>query len=149
MGIATDLRDSVRTRMAAVLGVDFSELTNVTEIEKNAFKGANKRYGVVANEISEVLGSTCHLTVDQNFEMVLTNGYFSNVKASDSDKRGKALELQDLMFDIYKDLKTTKSGSPSLVMQTYNLNIQEPEYLEENHVVAIRATLTIKYRSLL
>lgn len=149
MGIATDLRDSVRTRMAAVLGPDFSELTNVTEIEKNAFKGANKRYGVVANEMNEVAGSTCHVTIDQEYEMVLTNGFFSNVKASDSDKRDKALELQDLMFDIYKDLKSSKSGRPDLVMHTFSLTIQEPEYLEENHVVAIRATLTIKYRSLL
>lgn len=149
MGTATDLRDSVQARMATVLGPDFSELANVTEPEKNVFKGANKRYGVVANEISEVLGVTKHLTVDQEFELTLTNGFFSNVKAGDLDKRNKTLELQDLMFEVYKDLKTTKAGRPDLVMHVLDLSISDPEFLEENHVVVITATLTIKYRSLL
>lgn len=149
MGLATDLVDSVKTRMSNFLGSGYSELTNVTEIEKNAFKGANQRYGVLALEANEVAGVTCFLTVDQQFELTLTNGYYSNVKASDEDKRTKTLELQDLMFDVYKDLKSNKAGRPDLVMHVLDLTIQDPEFLEENHVVAIKATLTIKYRSLL
>lgn len=146
MGTTTDLVTSVKARMAAVLGPDFSELYNLTEIEKNSFKGADKRYGVKANQADEVPGTTCHLTIDQEFEMTLTNGFYSNAKGSDEDKRTKTLELQDLMNDIYRDLKVNKAGRPDLVIHTLDLSIQEPEYLEENHVVVITATFTLKYR---
>lgn len=149
MGTVEQLRDSVEARMAAVAGSEYSLLGNMTEIEKNAFKGANNRYGVVPREMNEVDGTTCFLTIDQNFELVLTNGFFSNVTASDLDKRNKTIVLQDLMLDIYKDLKSSKAGRPDIVMHTLDLNIQDPEFLEEDHVVILRAIITIKYRSLL
>lgn len=149
MGTTTDLISSIKTRMITVLGPDFSELSNVTEIEKNSFKGSDKRYGVLANQADEVPGTTCHLTIDQEFEITLTNGFYSNVKASDLDKRTKTLELQDLIKEVYRDLKSSKAGRPDLVIHTLELSVQEPVFLEENHVVAITATFTLKYRYLL
>lgn len=149
MSTVTDLVTSIKSRMATVLGATYSELSNVTEIEKNAFKGADKRYGVMANQADEVEGTVCHLTVDQAFEITLTDGYFSNIKASDADKRAKTLALQDKISEVYRDIKTNKAGRPDLVIHTFGLSIAEPEFLEENHVVVVNATFTIKYRYLL
>jgi len=142
----TDLITGLETRLAFVLGAEYSPLTNVTEVEKNSFKNANKRYGVVARQASEVAGTLKHLTIDQVFQVTLTNGFSTSLTAGDANKREKTEELQDLVCEIYADLKSTKSGSPSVVIDTQDLEIAIPEFLEEDHVIALRFELTIKYR---
>jgi len=144
--IITDLKAGIETRVAAVLGVEFSPLTNVTELEKNNFTGANKRYGIWAKQASEVAGVLKFLTIDQVFEIVLTDGFATRANASDADKREKTLNLQDQVCEIYADLKGTKSGSPGTVIDTQDLEVSSPEFLEDDHVVAIRFEVTVKYR---
>ena len=149
MSDVTNLVASIKAQMATTLGASYSEIANLTEIEKNSFKGADKRYGVRATGADEVEGTLCHLTIDQEFEFTLTDGFYSNVKGSDTDKRAKTLALQDLATQVYTDIKANKAGRPDIVIHTFGLSKAEPEFLEENHVVVVTASFTIKYRNLL
>lgn len=147
MGAITDLQGTIESRIGTLLGPTYSLLSNVTEVEKNSFKGANKRYGVVADDANQTTGTLKQLNLDQVFEVTLTDGYFSTVKADDIDKRVKTLVLQDLIQDIYKDLVSNKAGSPSIVIHTKNLVIDSPSFLEEDRVIVITFKFTIAHRT--
>ncbi len=148
MAEVTNIVAGLKTNMTTILGPTYTELSNATLIESNSFKGANKRYSVLAQGLDEVAGTTCHVTVDQRFDMILTDSYYSSIK-NDSDKRTKTIGLQELAFDIYKEVVNTKANTPASVMLVDTLAVADPSYLEEDNVVVITATITIKYRKTL
>ena len=51
-----------------------------------------------------------------------------------------------VLSDIYKEIVNTKAGSPSIVITTNTFSVSDPEYLEEDHIITITATVIIKYR---
>lgn len=148
MAEVTDIVAGLKTNMATILGAGFSELSNVTNVEANSFKGANQRYNVLSKDISETPGVTCAITVNQQFDLIVTDSYRSAIK-NDSDKRTKTIALQELVFSIYEEVIKTKANTPASVIIVDSLTVAEPEYLEEDHVVVITATVTIKYRKIL
>lgn len=146
MANVADITASLKTLTATFLGASFSELAHATIVEKNTFKGGKKRYGVLPKEIDQVVGVTCYLTVDQAFEVILTDSYGGKALA-DADKQTKTIDLQDLMFDLYADIVKAKAGSPGIVIHIDDLSIAAPEYLEDDHIVKITASMNIKYRT--
>lgn len=140
----TSLVTSIKARQASVLGATYSEIGFIYEIEKNPFKGNAKRYGVFPSSASEVQGNTRAVTVDQVFEMVITDG-FINTAMSDSLEQTLKQTLQDLSFSIYQDLAQTKCGANSSVLLVSNFELLEPQTIE-NNVAVQRSRFTIKYR---
>lgn len=145
--VITDLTDSITSRIQAFLGTDYSELSNMTILENNNFRGANKRYGINAKQAVEVDGTLKHLTVDQVFELTFTDGFSSNSQSTDVDKRNKTIALQNLIVEAYRDLKINKAGRADIVIIVQSLDVSEPVFLEDDHVVALPFELTIKYRT--
>lgn len=142
---ATTLISTIKTRVAQVLGATYSEIAYALDLSKNSFKGNFKRYGVLAKGSSETSSVNRYVTIDQTFELILTDS-FMNTAMSDSLEQAKGPSLHDLAFDIYRDLVNSKAGSPSFVLLVNNLSISEPETMDGN-VVVVKATFNIKYRN--
>lgn len=143
--IVSTLVTAIETQIAAELGASYSELGYVLDVSKNSYRQNDNRYGVLPLESVQVSGVTRFATYEQNFQIVLTKGYGQS-KISDSDQRDKAIELYQLAHQVNKRLVTTKAGSPSNVMNVSNLRIDQPEYLTEEKVAVLRATVTLTYR---
>lgn len=141
---ATSLTASIKGRIAAVLGGSYSELAYVNDLSKNSFKGNFKRYGLLAKSMTEVSSVTKYVTIDQTFELTLVDS-FINTAMSDSLEVVKGPALQDLAYDIYRDLISTKAGSPSSVLIVYEFSVDSPNTIEDK-VVVIKAQFNIKYR---
>lgn len=141
---ATSLISSIKTRAQSVLGATYSDLAYAQNIDKNSFNGNFKRFGVLAKSQSETSSVLKYSTIDQTFELILIDS-FINTAMSDSQEQAKGPALQDLAFDIYRDLITTRVGANSSVLLVSNFNTTDPETIDGKAVV-IRAQFTIKYR---
>jgi hypothetical protein len=135
---------AIKVRVQAVLGASYSELGYATDVSKNTFKGNDKRFAVLSKGGSEQSGIIGYITYEQDFEVILTDG-FINRPLSDSQAQDKAITLQDLVFDIYKDLVKTKCGSNTCIT-VRELSLSDPQYLEKDNVVAQTATFKVKFR---
>ncbi len=142
-----NIKSGIITRISTVLGSGYSVLGYATDINKNSFKASNNRYAVLANGISQtedkgLLGS---FTVEQNFEVILTNSYAQD-RAGDSSKVESGVTLMDQSLLLYKDIVEAKAGTPSIVLLVNNMSMDQAEYLEEDNVVIIRMTFGVTYR---
>jgi hypothetical protein len=63
----------------------------------------------------------------------------------DASEQAKGPILQDLLFDVYRDLINTRAGSPSFVINVENFSTNQPETIDDSGVV-VRAQFNIKYR---
>ena len=143
----TDLTSGIKTRVIAVLGSGYSELSNVIDVSDNNFKGASNRYGVVAGDINQteasgVLGS---YTVSQDFVVKITDRYRSN-QAGDSDQRETMESLLEKCLLVYKDLVGSKAGSPATVLNVLDGMRVENTYHEDDNVAEATMYLQILYR---
>ena len=146
--VMSDLKDSILTEIQSELGSSYKELAYIENIDKNSFLTSNDRFGVRALTAIQQPGVTKYTTFSQSFEIVLTKGYIQS-SIDDTEQVNKSYELRASMLDIYQRLVNNKAGAPSLVMNIFNLVIQDPEYLDEDKVVIIRATMDIFYRIIL
>lgn len=143
--VVATLVSSIKSRMATVLGSEYREISYANEVEKNTFRGGDQRYGVLPGSFEQIAGVTRAATYDQTFELILTKGYGrSNV--SDSAQQQAATDLFEQLHAINADLVNTKAGSPANVMNVFNLNAESPEYLTDEKIVVLRASIVITYR---
>jgi len=145
MNIVEQIKDAMELRIVAVLPSTFSELKYKLKVEDNHFEENSKKFGVRPLEANSVPGVTQSITLDQEFEIILTDNYI-NLDISDEEQRIKTFNLYDRLDTIYTDLINTKAGIPLIVLNIPSLTISQPEYLEDDNVVALRAQILIKYR---
>lgn len=145
MGSVANIVAAVKVRVAAVAAT-YTELAYAKDLTKNTFKDNHKRFGVIPKSASESQSVTRSLTLDQEFELILTQG-FINKPMSDSEEQAKAIELQDLVQSIYLDLVQTKAGVPSTCISVADLSLETPETDEQHKLLIQRATFKIKYRT--
>lgn len=140
-----DITTSMKAEIAAELGASYSELQFVEDVAKNSFRTNNNRYGVRALVASQLPGVTKHVTLNQEFEVVLTKGYTQS-SIDDSSQVTKSLDLRAELLGIYKRFINGKAGIPGTVLNVTDLILAEPEYLEDDKVVIQRASMNIQYR---
>lgn len=140
-----DIRDAMESEIAAELGATYSKLAYVVDVSKNSFRTNNNRYGVRALVASEVPGVTKNVHITQSFEVVLSKGYLES-KIDDTELITKSLDNRSNLLGIYKRFVNTKAGLPGTVLNVTNLQVDEPEILDEEKVVVQRATMDITYR---
>lgn len=142
--IVEQINDGIKSTVATAVGVDWSELNYVIDVEKNDFKTNRKRYGVHPLEMDTVPGILKHYNVDHVFEVILTHDYINMV--NDTDQRAKTFLLYDKFDEIYKDLFRTKAGLPAIVLNIGTFSAQPPEYLTEDSIAILRTRFTVTYR---
>lgn len=143
--VMRDIKEAMETEIQTELGISYKPLAYVENVQKNSLRTSSERFGVRVLFGSQVPGVTRYYTITQSFEVVLSKGYIESA-LDDSEQVTKAFDNRENLLAIYKRLVNTKCGIPSLVMNVFNLNIAEPEYLEDDKVAVQRATMDITYR---
>ena len=142
--LVEQINDSITSLIATELGATYSELEYVLDVSQNAFDLTNKKYGVRPLFANSVEGVTKVYTLDQDFEIILTDE-FVNSGVDDTAQREVAFSLYDKMSEIFKAIYLTKAGVPSIVLIVNSITMSEPEYLTDE-VAILRAIVRIKYR---
>lgn len=141
----TDITNSIKSEVATELGAAYKELAYVEDVAKNSLRTSNDRYGVRALVASQLPGVTKNITLNQEFEVILTKGYIES-SIDDTSQVSKSLDLRAEFLSIYKRLVNGKAGLPGTVLNITDLILAEPEYLEDDKVVIQRASMSIQYR---
>ena len=141
----TQIKNALLSEISTELGASYKQLAYVVDIAKNSFKTSNDRYGVRALNAGATPGVTKTVTMLQSFEVVLTKGYIQS-SIDDTEQVSKSYELRESAFDIFRNAVNNKVALSSVVMYVSNLQVSEPEYLEDDKVVIMRCTMDILYR---
>ena len=141
----TQIKNALLSEISTELGASYKQLAYVEDIAKNSFKTSNDRYGVRALHAGATPGVTKTVTMLQSFEVVLTKGYIQS-SIDDTEQVSKSYELRESAFDIFRNAVNNKVALSSVVMYVSNLQVSEPEYLEDDKVVIMRCTMDILYR---
>ena len=136
---------AIEAQIATTLS-EYTALNYVNDIEKNSFVGNKKKYGVKPLGLDRAAGVTRSHTVDQIFQVILTDDY-TNSPANDESARSKIYSLFDKMNDLEKQFFKSKIGLTSIVLFMNLTSIEDPEVLEENKVIALRGNFLVKYRT--
>lgn len=144
MNVVEQINDAITARVSTILGVSYKELDYLINVEKNNFKANASRYGVRPLSSSTVSGVTTYYTFDHEFELIIMTD-FKPHPVNDQDMRDKTFILYDKLDEIFKDLFCSKAGLNSIILNIDSMDMDEPDYLEDN-VVVIRTKLNVKYR---
>lgn len=142
--VVAGLVSSLEGLLSTTLGSGYSKLNFVYDLTKNKWNASALRYGVIPGRIVEgddIIGAS---TFDQSFTIIVTNQWSIN-QVDDSDKQTKIINLFDKCHDIVDQITDTKID-PSKVVIVLETEISEPDLYEQDRVVAIRITISIKYR---
>ena len=141
----TDIKNSIITRLIAVLPSDYKALAYIEEIEKNNNTQIKRAYGVQALEAEEVSGVNKVYTIDQTFEVIITDNY-NHSQVNDNDYQNKTYDIREQCLAIYKDIVNTHAGLPGTVLNVSSLFIDIPEQDDESKSVIQRINFLIRYR---
>jgi len=140
------IRNGFKTQINSVVGAGWNDLNHVYLVEKNDFRGNDKRFGVIPMAMASAEnGINRKYVSDQDFQVVLTHGYLPKT-TNDLDLQEKILLLFDKLDEIFKQIYATKAGVPSQVLNIQTFNVAEPEILEENKLIVLRADFSVRYR---
>lgn len=147
MGTIATLVNGITTRTQAVLGQTYSQLNNVVDLESNAFKGSTKRFGVLALNLAQAddRGTTSTVTIRQNFQVVVTDGYAPTGHAGDSTMRATQVGLMESAQAVFNDLIKTKAGVPASTMLVAEMAMEQG-VIRDHNVVFVKMTFNITYR---
>jgi hypothetical protein len=85
------------------------------------------------------------ITLDHSFDVILSTSY-KNIKETDTPLRNAIFALHEDHETIYRFAFLSNFGIPRVLLVS-TVDIAEPDIDEENGVVSIVATYTIKYRT--
>lgn len=142
--IVEQISDGLKTIIAAKLGSTWEEIEYTFDIEKNKSRGNAKKYGVHPLEAVSAFGVTRVYTFDQIFDLILTHDYKN--RNNDDQQKEKLFLLYDKMDDLLREVYLRKAGVPAIVLNIAPIGMDEPEFLDDDKVIVLRAKITIKYR---
>lgn len=141
----TSIVSQVYTNLKSLVAAQttYTELSHVFNLSKNRFKTPCGRYGVLIRDTIEVQGSTQRLTHDRRFSVILINSYVTD-SVDDSSIVQKQITLIGEFDKIYKEAINTKLGLPSIVMNISTFDISEPIIVEEEKLIMIEGSVTVR-----
>lgn len=139
-----DILDALCDCAQLHLGQEWSKIKYLEDIELNNNSSQNKVFGIRPLEAIEVEGVLKHVTLSQEFELVLVRSKLAKTPAGDSAFRELSYDNRRDALCIYKHAANTNLGNLALVVN--GLTISEPEFLEDGKVVVQRATFNVIYR---
>lgn len=147
--IVREIQDELLNQIESVIPSSYIRLKHVIDPTQNTFRGNNERYGVAPLESFPAPGTTCHVTKDQSFKLALTNGYAAN-RQNDDVQVDKSLDLYTVMDTLERHLLKVRGGAANItlseVINVFEFPTPAPTYLEEDKVVVLETTVTVRYR---
>ncbi len=142
--VVKDITDSGKSLIASIL-TDYVQLDYEHDLEKNKFEGSFKRYGFIslgADFSEDHILRTVHL--EHTFQLILTHDFVNN--GDDTQQTLAKNTIFEATHDVLKQLINKKVNLPSVVIVVSGISIDEPEFLANDTVVAIKTNLEIQYR---
>ena len=141
--VVGDIIAAAKARIAVVLST-YSALDYEYAVEENNFNNRPKRYGFIPKEVNFIDGRRLrHITGDQTFELILSTDFTNH--DDDSAKVVAANELYSEIHEVIKDFATSRLGLTNDVQLIFPLAIAEPEFIEDNTICVLRASIRISY----
>ena len=75
-----DIKNSIVTRLQAVLPAEYKALGYIEDVEQNNWEQITLAYGVRALAASEVAGVNKEYTLNQSYEVILTERYLQQLQ---------------------------------------------------------------------
>lgn len=138
------LVDALKSQTSTFLGSEYQELSNVYDIEKNPNLETTLGYGVTAGNVLLTTGNLGFNTVDQTYEVVLTD-YYISTSNDDEQKQDVIINLLDKCQDLYNEYVKTRLNLNSIIIIINDMSI-DIEELDDNKSVVARMQFIIKYR---
>lgn len=142
--VMRQIRDAMDNELVLELP-NYKRLPYIEQVEKNNFRSNTDRYGIRALASSQIPGVTKFTTYTQSFEVVLTKGYYES-NLDDTEQVESSYDLRESLLQLYTRYVNGHCGLPGVVLNVFDLTVSEPEYLVEDKVTVIRATMNITYR---
>lgn len=142
--IVSDIVTGVRSVASTALGAGWQVLRNWYEVDKNDIRSAALAYNVRPLGAIPVDGVMKYYTVDQTFELILTDVVARG--HGDSERETALLVLYNKADEIFKDLHNTKVNGTSGVLLVSQPSLAEPEFLDEKKIIVLRMQFVVKYR---
>lgn len=135
--------DSIRGYVSSTLGQEWNRLSHVYDVTKNDNFTIQKGYGVRSLSATEIDDLLCNnVSLEHGIEIILTDNFIAG--DDDSDLEGQIKALQDKVEELYRGLVYKKiDGNVILANQ---LEVAEPEILEDNSSIVQRFSVVIRYR---
>jgi hypothetical protein len=147
MAIVAEIVEAARPILESIL-TDYKRMDYEYIVGSNNERSLEKRYGFIPSAASFVEGNAMGFTtLDHTFLLTLTDTYLN--RDSDDALRSVLFNMYSEVQDVLKELQKSKLALPTpsnRVMLIYGLNIDEPEIIEENGIVVLRAIFNIRYQ---
>ena len=143
--LVTDIITFLEAQIAIAVPT-YSKLNYVYDPEKEDNRGASLTYGVTPGGFSQNNLNLQSYAVDQTFNITLVNKFKSTKLSSDSNLQSLIIDMQDKCHDIFKQIKQAAPGSTQ-IRHIYEVNLEEPEINNDNHIVSMRMSFTVKYQN--
>ena len=143
MAIVSDIITQAESLASTTFGATYQRIPYVYDVSKNDLRGSKLGYGVRPLAAITADGVTGVYTMDQDFELVLTD---TIARPMDDDERRTALNTMYNQADTYfKALVNTKINLASTVLNVFSPSMSEPEFVDK--FVFLRMQFKVKYRS--
>ncbi len=139
-----DILTGIKAIVVAELGAEYRELPFSLDVAKNKFQAGTKAYAAWAGPIVQAEGVNSYVTVDQAFNLTLTESYGSS-QVSDAQQRVAGQSLYERFEQIYVKVSAQKAGVPSRVMIVQRLSVPSLSFLDGTAILS--ASFELKYRT--
>jgi hypothetical protein len=145
MSILGDIVDKIEDKINSLLPT-YKPFPFVYDYELND-RINDKNYGIRLGTGESISGMTNAVTMDQNVEVFLTQRYSPKKAQGDMDLRVKISDISGDLETLYKELyrRPMAITSASLLIIA-PLDLSAPEIDNDNNLVTITLTLSVKYR---
>lgn len=143
--IVSDIISGSRTVIANALGAGWQTLRHwYTSPELNDIRSAKQAYNVRPLGAISVDGVNRYYTVDQTFEVILTDT-MARI-GSDTELETALLTLYNKADEIFKAMHNSKVNGTAGVLLVAEPSLSEPEFFNDNKLILLRLQYVVKYR---
>lgn len=137
--------DNSKSLASTTFGAEYQALRFIYEVEKNHLRGQRLGFAVRPLAASPAETVTKTFTLNQDFEIILTD---SIARADDDSQKEEVIKVMyDMLDDFFQALINTKLSLPTIVLFVSAPSMSEPEFIDDNKLVILRAQYTVRYRS--
>lgn len=135
-----------KTQIQTALGVSYSELLHVYDLEKNTYETAVLRWGLIPERVDFSPTDTRNISQDAYFSLVITDEYGS-IEETDASLRSKQMEIMGKFESVWVRLTQQKAGIASDVMLVSGFSITRADILEKTRIVWMMGQFFVRFRN--
>jgi hypothetical protein len=145
MSVVNDLMSKLLVKVEVLLP-QYKQMPYVYDLELND-RLADKNFGVRLGSATTTDGTNKSVTFDHSIEVILSQKWLPKRGDGDSDLRQKISDISGDLETVYKELyKRPFALNSAALLIIAPLDLSAPEVDNDNNLVSITLTLSVKYR---